>query len=146
MHYPEQTKRFTFGHPYWDNDWTSTPMKLQDKTVKEKFKEQWALDGAPIFDRVINDYVGPPKHYELRANYTIQVTYDRTCGYLVCDEDSCWCEYETTRGLTAIFNYTGTGKLLIDGTGVAPVPCQNVVDFREVYPGLMEVPYPPDNR
>lgn len=55
-------------------------MKLQGKTAKEKFKEQWALDGAPIFDRVINDYVGPPKHYELRANYTIQVTYDRTCG------------------------------------------------------------------
>ncbi|MGS0763166.1 COG1470 family protein [Syntrophomonas curvata] len=146
LHYPEKSEGFTFGHPFWDNDWTYKSMKPQGKVAKEKIKEEWAMDGAPVFDRTINDFVGPPKHYTLRANYTVKVTYDQTCGYLVCETDdegntTCWCEYETTKGLTAIYNYTGTGKILIDGTGAAPVPTQHVEEFKNVFPHLVEVPY-----
>lgn len=146
LHYPAKSDGFTFGHPIWNNDWTSKPMKPQGKTAQEKFKEEWAMDGAPVFDRVINDFVGPPKYYTLRADYTIRVTYDRTCGYLVCETDedgntTCWCEYETTPGLTATYNYTGTGKILIDGTGAAPVPTQYVGEFKDTFPHLVEVPY-----
>ncbi|NLB88002.1 MAG: hypothetical protein GX790_02055 [Syntrophomonadaceae bacterium] len=55
----------------------------------------------------------------IAASRTIQVTYDQTCGYEVCvtDEDgntTCWCEYETTTGLTATYEYVGTAKLPID--------------------------------
>lgn len=141
LHYPAKSEGFSFGHPFWDNDWTSIQMKPQGKTAREKFKEEWAMDGAPVFDRIKNDFVGPPKNYTLRANYTIQVTYDQTCGHLVCKKDDCWCEYTTTKGLTATFNYTGTGKILIDGTGVAPVPTQYVREFKDVYPHLVVKPY-----
>ncbi len=146
LHYPDKSDGFTFGHPFWNNDWTYKSMKPQGKTAFEQFREAWAMDGAPVFDRVINDFVGPPKHYELWAEYTIQVTYDQTCGYEVCETDdegntTCWCEYDTTRGKTATFNYTGTGKLLVDGTGAAPVPAENVIEFKEAYPHLVEVPY-----
>jgi hypothetical protein len=146
LHYPAKSEGFSFGHPFWNNDWAYKSMKPQGQTAKEKFKEEWAMDGAPVFDRVINDFVGPPKHYTLRADYTVKVTYDRTRGYLVYDDEreGYWCEYETTRGLTATYSYTGTGKILIDGTGAAPVATQYVDEFSRVFPHLVEVPYPVD--
>jgi hypothetical protein len=57
------------------------------------------------------------------------------------EREGYWCEYETTRGLTATYSYTGTGKILIDGTGAAPVPTQHVDEFKNVFPQLIEVPY-----
>ena len=50
LHYPKKSDNFTFGNPVWDHiaDWTYMAMETQGKTARERFKEEWAMDGTPI--------------------------------------------------------------------------------------------------
>ena len=148
LHYPTKSPDFTFYEPVWDHitDWGTMAMTPQGKKAITKFKEEWAMDGFPIHNVKTGymklEYPSPdPKYYTLRADYEIQVTYDQTCGHWVSTKTGGYCSYSTTHGLTATYRYTGTGKLLINGTGVGPVPTQSVVEFKEMYPHLVEVPY-----
>ncbi|NSW82741.1 MAG: hypothetical protein HPY90_05610 [Syntrophothermus sp.] len=87
-------------------------MKPNGHTATVEFKEDWAMDGANIYNMIKDEYMAvSPKYYTLTANWNVWYQYQYVAGY---DENGNPI-YETGTGATS---GTTTGKLLVNGTGV----------------------------
>ena len=135
LYRPSQNENFSFGHPVWDSlsDWMDEELNPYGTRAKTLFRENWAMDGAYVYDRIAQAMVGPPQYYDMRADYRIRVTYDRTVCQGECDEFSCWCVCDGEKDLTVNYNYVGYGSLLVDGTGMTSVPTKYVEDYEQRY-------------
>ena len=130
---PDRSPGWTFGHPFWDGETVTEDMKPSGHTATSKFKEEWAMDGAKLFDVIIQQWIPDAQEYRITSDYKIRVNYGEV--YYVPGID----DYEAVviEGLYKDYDYDGYGDLLINGTGVAPVPVKGqITEFRDAFPQL----------
>lgn len=121
LSHPEQNPDFQFGDPLPPRGMTMKQMSVPGPGLEETkqatvvFEENWAMDGAQIYNMVRDELMAEnPKNYPISVEF--QVTYQYS--YIVCDggdPPSCWVVTET-----ASYTDTATANLLVNGTGRAP--------------------------
>lgn len=126
--YPKKNPNFTIGCPYPPSGTRTVSMKVVDKhTAKVEFREDWALDGAPVYCLLEGRLMAEePKYYTITARYTVGYVYAwlerRTGSYTVCDsKGKCTTHsytYYVKRTAQGSDSGTVTGRLLVNGTGV----------------------------
>lgn len=107
--YPKKHPEFTFGHPLEPVGTITIDMTPNGHEATAEFREDWSLNGAPIYDVLEDRMVPGPTEYTITAEYTIEYQYH----YTECDETGCWTVTET-----AATSGSASGKLLVNGTGV----------------------------
>jgi hypothetical protein len=107
--YPKKHPEFTFGHPLEPVGTVTIDMTPNGHEATAEFREDWSLNGAPIYDILEDRMIPGPTEYTITADYTIEYQYH----YTECDEDGCWTVTET-----ATKSGSASGQLLVNGTGV----------------------------
>ncbi len=107
--YPKKHPEFTFGHPLEPVGTVTIDMTPNGHEATAEFREDWSLNGAPIYDVLEDRMVPGPTEYTITAEYEILYQYH----YTECDEDGCWTVTET-----ATESGNASGQLLVNGTGV----------------------------
>ncbi|OPY63672.1 MAG: Bacterial Ig-like domain (group 2) [Pelotomaculum sp. PtaU1.Bin065] len=79
LSYPTQNPKFTFGHPLDPVGVTTIPMEISEDghTATATFKEQWAMNGANIYDVFLGKEVcTEPKNYDITvSNIVVNIDY-----------------------------------------------------------------------
>lgn len=107
--YPKKHPEFTFGHPLEPVGTITIDMTPNGHEATAEFREDWSLNGAPIYDVLEDRMVPGPTEYTITAEYTIEYQYH----YTECDETGCWTVTET-----ATTSGSASGQLSVNGTGV----------------------------
>jgi len=120
--YPKKHPEFTFGHPLPPQGTVTVNMTPRGHTATVEFKEDWSLNGAPIYDVIEGSLIPGPTYYTITAQYTVRFTYEwkerrRSCSTGADGKRSC-DTYYVTKTATGTTSGTATGKLLVNGTGV----------------------------
>lgn len=117
--YPKRNAEFTFGHPVPPDgtltvnmDYPRDKSQAESQTATSKFREDWSVAGAPIYDNLTGEMAPGPTEYPVTAHY--QVTYQYTYQECDCDETGCRCYLVTETGTIA---NNVTAQLLVNGTG-----------------------------
>jgi len=120
IEFPKKHPDFTFGSPLEPVGKETMSMNITgDRTAIIKFRENWSLNGAEIYDPLKGQKVPGPTCYDIKVTYTMLWEYRKghrgCCGEEECDP-CCkdWEDYEKHP------TYTVTAKLLVNGTGVQP--------------------------
>ena len=119
--YPKKHPMFTFGNPLPPVGTITLPMAVnkENNTATITFKEDWSMNGAPIYNYVLKKQIPGPTLYPITVKYEILWEYEkgRKEYYTTSDgkrKSRCvdWKSYSKTR--------TGsvTVKLLVNGTAV----------------------------
>jgi len=134
LSYPKQNPDFTFGHPLPPVGQVTIPMKISKDghSATATFKEDWALDGAFIYDMLTDSLINQePKNYPITvSNIVVEVDYKTTVYHeeevRKCsgkgEDRVCWtetiCVPETETGSYTQRLDSVTAPLLVYGTAV----------------------------
>jgi len=122
LSYPTQNPNFTFGHPLDPVGVTTIPMEISEDghTATATFKEQWAMNGANIYDVFLGKEVcTEPKNYDITvSNIVVNIDYKE----YTFEEKLVFASWDCVRSVEEKYDKQNldsiTGQLEVYGSGV----------------------------